>query len=139
MNREILFRGKTIYEPDWVEGYFAKDENNTYIFYPSTEVYKTKDVVLQRINVIPETVGQYTGLNYQNEKDGRKMFEGDVFRRYNDLFVIKVGDFHGYRFVVELADGSGHGADTLTKADAEYGEYVGNIHDNPELISKKHE
>jgi len=133
MNREILFRGKRKHNNEWVYGSLVDNSTTT----DTVHLILTRGLIVFTIHL--ETVGQYTGLNYQNEKDGRKMFEGDVFRRYNDLFVIKVGDFHGYRFVVELADGSGGGTDTLTKGDAEYGEYVGNIHDNPELISKKHE
>ena len=63
MNREIKFRGKTK-TGQWVFGYLHKDSEGTYIL-TEEDVY----------DVIPETVGQFTGLHDKNETE---VYEGDI-------------------------------------------------------------
>lgn len=80
MNREILFKGFHPCENGknkvfingkwingkWIEGYYVKLNNKAYI----AEIKKLQDdkEVLIYIDVIPETVGQYTGLTDKNGK-----------------------------------------------------------------------
>lgn len=126
--REILFRGKRVSDGEWVYGY--------YIYHPRGD----RHTIIQTdavghviiINVIPATIGQYTGLD---DKNGVKIFEGDI-----------IGAGNGNRFVIEYARGAfirrtlalanvPHLCDLLdpihTLYDSEYlelAEIIGNIH-----------
>lgn len=124
--REILFRGKRIADGKWVYGDYchpdALDEDG----------YE-EHIIIERpadgseYYVIPETVGQFTGLK---DRNGNKIFEGDIVRR-SDGSICYVGYVAGvYRFFEK--------ANRFNEAIYNYYSYVeviGNIHDNPELLA----
>jgi uncharacterized phage protein (TIGR01671 family) len=100
--REILFRGKRKDDGEWEEGSLVifTDYDAGLKEYWITHPGQTVDFLDDRqYEVIPETVGQYTGLT---DKNGTKIFEGDIIREdyeYKNL----------PRYVVEMDDDRGGG------------------------------
>ena len=128
--REILFRGKPKDNGEWVEGCgIIATENWVSIFTVIDDIDENSSEV-NEIEVLPETVGQYTGLT---DKNGTKIFDGDV---------IQVDEIEDQNFVVawnnddagiELAD-DGIYLPLFGTVSVQNIKVVGNIHDNPELL-----
>lgn len=141
MKREILFRGKLEYNGKWIYGDLLQYENgDVAIFgeklssfgYECTEMSK-------RDRVIPDTIGQYTGLK---DKDGNKIFEGDILEyigkrkdNMNKVYRRKIV-FHEGMFALLSKELQAYSA--LKHHCMEDGRFawrvIGNVHDNPELM-----
>ena len=138
---EILFRGKSKETGKWVEGYYVAYEKETYIF-EQAEVNKGIDFggyldCCKMSEVVPETVGRYTGLT---DKNGTKIFEDDIIKHYNR---ISFDDFESHSILlVYWGDSCCRFRNKDIKGGGQYNvskeccyEVIGNIHDNPELLN----
>ena len=125
--REVIFRGKRADNGEWIEGSLLGidwcDKPSTYSIAPNTPVSVF-------YSVIPETVGQYTGLT---DKNGVRIFEGDIVKRVSDgeqavISWLKYSACFGLSF-----DGWCCGFDDYDFSPSDF-KVIGNIHDNPELL-----
>lgn len=107
--RVIKFRGKRVDNAEWIYGYYVKGETRHCIL---------RDLGGMQFDVIPETVGQLL----TSEKNPN-FFEGDIIA--DTLPISKETDFKN-AYVVTWEN----------YYDISPTEYViGNIHDNPELLT----
>lgn len=127
--REILFRGKRFCDGEWVDGSLFIDEKKD-----------KHEILVGYVNyrvgweVIPDTVGQFTGLT---DKNGKKIFEGDIVQYYG-TYALEVFIENGHtkiRWFDTVTNSEctelffGHDEEALGEV-----EVIGNIHDNPELL-----
>ena len=134
MNSEILSRGKRDDTGEWIEGcYCGGNEIKTlrpciFVYRPDRQSYDCQDI-------IPETVGQYTGLK---DIHGVKIFEGDIIKQYEKTqFGDPVSDFGLVKWdnkeCMLFRTSTRIGKDRLVTSRDIY-EVVGNIYDNPDLL-----
>lgn len=134
--KQILFRGKRIDNNEWVYGfYFERLTDSIKHCYIK---YETWDEGFVTYEVIPETVGQFTGRCDENYN---KIFEGDILEvscddstayttevcAYGGTLCVDVKgedyDFTAIDFAVDI-----------WKNNCCECKVIGNIHDNPELL-----
>ena len=159
--REILFRGKStgnrewIKDGEWVEGlpmYTANKSEKGKI----DRILTLRDGYYSILLVDTETVCQYTGLT---DKNGRKIFEGDIVKlilpdgeiRYFKVTIKSVvrkvlchPDFDDEVSKVEITgivfEWNGYELfpciDTYGVPDYKMMEVIGNVFDNPELVER---
>lgn len=141
--REILFRGKTE-SGQWVYGDFAHPCHIVFTSIGFDEVLNQENVpIVNEELVVPETVGQYTGLT---DKNGKKIFEGDIVKftdRYKSIDnkeqsgIAKI-EFLNCKFMYLGCYDRGNPGVWLSLSDSSVKfEVIGNIHDNPELLEEK--
>ena len=140
MSREIKFRGKRLDNNKWVCGYYSFNP-----FLKRAEIYSFDDVRSYVYEVIPESVGQYTGLRDSKltaeYPEGQEVYEGDIVR------VLREDSFKPYIAEVYFSGGC-YGTTwfhpienrSIFKPIFDWDvEVIGNVFDNPDLISDKGE
>lgn len=114
MMRDILFKGKRV-----DNGEFIISDSIMQIERQNPRLWAKFDCW---VKVIPETVGQFTGLT---DKNGKKIFEGDIVESPNGTQGFIEWQNAECAFLVNIGD------DWQTMDDCPY-EVVGNIYDNKE-------
>lgn len=130
--REVLFRAKRDNGGEWVHGYYVRMPDvwgSTHRIYIPAENPDERNQVLY---IDPETLGEFTGLK---DKNGIKIFEGDIVQT-DDPYEEPAAVFYDEReteFAI-IVDNCYYGlGSSFNETDLTV---IGNIHDNPELITK---
>lgn len=130
---EILFRGKRIDNDEWVYGYYLLKDKQPYIFLIDNVEFGNK--------VIPETVGQYTGLKDKNKK---RIFNGDIvnikYQKNNPAGVSSEKWFDSISQVEYVETNAGFSPFYYKngwQVKSEKIEIIGNKIDNPELLKEE--
>ncbi len=163
--REIIFRGKSTKTNQWIYGGFhiwekrqtclgddkLKDDEISCVITVNSFADWNMPRTIQAVEVIPETVGQFTGVT---DKNGKRVFEGDIFQ-YEPHFktekawigIVKYRNTYDLRracndcgFVIEWQDES-----IMTPredllywcGDEKSASVIGNIYDDPELLEEE--
>ena len=143
--REIKFRGiptdnNTSYDKEdgFVEGSLIKDNDKYYIVLEVIDNIKRDDYAICMIEVIPETVEQYTGLK---DKNGQEIYEGDIVYIKGETELLDTKGKVEYndswaQFVITNTGNIINETEPLGDYEKQDLEVIGNIYDNPELLKK---
>ena len=125
--REILFRGQSFADRTWVFGDKSIDlqgKGRAKCTIATVENCDDGTNIIRHTFVIPETVGQYTGLT---DKNGKKIFEGDRVRYDDDEIAEIEWDEQTARFILSC-DGVIYDFDNFRGDELEV---IGNIYETP--------
>lgn len=127
--RQIKFRAKTVNEGEWFYGMTIShgtiDHKRNCLFFEVAE-NKWK-------GVIPDTLGQFTGLTDCN---GKEIYEGDIVKACSEgaYKICEVAWSKGtVGFFLKHLSGPWYMSGAWGNESCEV---IGNIHDNPELLKK---
>lgn len=134
--REIKFRAKCLDNGEWVDGFVLFNHDKSIAV-----IAKLTDMESVSENVIPNTIGQFTGLH---DKNGKDIFEGDIVKRERKSLRVRGFPEKTYSEVGYIGFKRNDGRYVMVTSNSECSlcepyavqmEVIGNIHDNPELIN----
>ena len=131
--RTIKFKGQKPSNGAWVYGclVYSNEIEAAIYFQTGNGLIKVMDWVF----VIPETVGQFTGLY---DCDGNEIYEGDIVEWEKDglMYVVRFWCGMFFASVQECNEGilGGFPLHALTEYEYRKCKIVGNIYDNPEYL-----
>lgn len=141
--REILFRGKSTETNQWIYGGFhiwekrqvcalgndrLKDDEISCVITVNSFADWNMPRTMQAVEVIADTVGQYTGLT---DRNGNKIFEGDIVNILTENEEIGVIVYEDGGFIAHADKFS---IDIIYKINGTDVEVIGNKYDNPKLM-----
>lgn len=130
MKREILFRAKRKDNDQWIYGDILTF-NGT-----GCEISDWDTIDYSRYDVNSETIGQFTGIK---DKSGLKIFEGDIIKvdAYGIASVIFNTAMASFMILTKSKYNDGTNIHIgFEETEEDEIEVVGNIHDNPKLITE---
>ena len=138
--RRIKFRGKCVadskYAGQWVYGGYSEPQEDCKQNEGLITVYLGGSSTC-KYHVIPNTIGQFTGLCDIN---GKEIYEGDIIKSSHGTihYIVYDNDLACFKAVVARYNPSNEYSN-LSKGWIAHldEEVIGNIHDNPELIKQK--
>lgn len=142
--REYKFRGKRVDNGEWVYGCLCYIDNEPVIVEGSMKWVDGSELYCNTFHfVIPETIGQYTGLK---DKNGKEIYKGDIvelvntYKGMNTKSIVEI-DFIDFTFAGKWAEEYSPSGYVYNPLDS-YNfptvtiEVIGNIYENPELLGE---
>lgn len=144
MSDRYLFRGKRTDNGEWAYGYlimckYTRNDNGNLYYVTKPKIVPVGNIGeaeydgdgnYYEYEVIPETVGQCTGLQ---DKNGKRIFDGDITghrSNYSGNMVIAVVKYEDGCFLAMTDRNSGFNLSDKI-------EVIGNIHDNIEVLEEE--
>lgn len=133
MKREILFRGKRENNGEWTEGFYVCIAGTKHYILTGNPVISPHNVDVEFYKIIPETVGQFTGLT---DKNNVKIFEGDIIKNITNHNTAVVRWYEEYSAFM-LYSNSENKVYFLYDNDFKSIKIIGNIHDVSDLMEEE--
>lgn len=137
--RPIKFRGKKPYTGNWVCGNLLRICGGSMIYFGSDtdtiepDIESSNPIAVELFKdevavVLSDTVGQFTGLY---DKNGTEIYEGDIILCKGKYIYSVEWKSDGFFMISKLYGG----VTSITSFGPNQLEIIGNIHDNPEMLS----